>query len=364
MTTSDAPTTTTRTDNPGRDTFWDAVRGVCILGVVWTHTRTGIPYAGGPHAWNFDYWLVQRQLVNYPVAVFLFLAGYFVSPSKVTGGAGWLRSRVMRLGVPFLVWSVGYTLLIAGIDGAWDPRLLVRDVALGASVRHLYFIVVLLQLTVLTPLLLRALETRWRWLLWAVTPAYLVWLYARTLTDGAPPAFANTWLFGWFAFYLAGLWVRRYGAPRIGVGAAVGAVLVTVAASTVESYGLIAAGVDIGFAASQLTVGSVLSSFAVIGLLLALRQRRAERSEDVPDDGRWFGLDRLGRDSYGIYYVHMLWIVLAWQVLELPLADGELPFLPGLQVVEVVVVVGLSVLAIAVVRRVIGRRAAGRFLGF
>ncbi|WP_158277221.1 acyltransferase family protein [Serinibacter arcticus] len=362
MTTPTAPATQ-RPAPSGRDTYWDAVRGLCILGVIWTHTTTGIPYLDGPHAWNLDYWLAQRQLVNFPVAVFLFLAAYFVSPSKVADGAAWLRSRAVRLGVPFLLWSTAYTLLIATISGAWNPRLLVRDVVLGASVPHLYFIVVLLQLVLLTPLLLRALETRWRWALWAVTPIYLVWLYVRTLADGTPPSFSNTWLFGWFAFYLAGLWVRRHGAPSIRVPVAVGAVAVTVTAGVAESFLLVRSGGDIGFAAGQLTVGSVLGAFAVIALLLALHQRR-ERTGAAHDGERWFGLDGLGRDSYGIYYVHLLWFVLAWRVLEVPFDDGQVPVLPALQLVELAVVLALSLLAIAATRRLIGRRAATRFLGF
>lgn len=366
--TTTRPSTTPRPASSWRDTYWDAVRGLCILAVVWTHTRVGIPYNGGPYAWNFDYWLIQRQLINFAVAVFIFLAGYFVTASKVTGRAvPWLRSRAVRLGVPFLVWSVGYTLLMAWISGSWALGPFVRDVVLGASAKHLYFIVVLLQLVALTPLLLRLLETRWRWLPWAVTPAYLVALYAQTLSDGAPRPFANTWFAAWFVFYWAGLWVRRYGTPAfLGVRAAVVATAAAVVASAVEAYVLLGAGVDAGFAAGQLTVTSTLTSLAVIALLLALHERRQSRASvtTLGDGDRWFGLDRLGRDSYGIFYVHLLWFVLAWQVLGLPPADGEFAVLPLLQVGELVVAVALSLVVIAVVRRVIGRRAAARLLGF
>ena len=370
MTTTRPPTTPrpAPAGTSGRDTYWDAVRGLCILAVVWTHTRVGIPYDDGPYSWNFDYWLIQRQLINFAVAVFLFLAGYFVTASKVAGRAGpWLRTRAVRLGIPFLLWSVGYTLLTAWIDGSWALGPFVRDVLLGASAKHLYFIVVLLQLVALTPLLLRLLETRWRWLPWAVTPAYLVVLYAQTLPDGAPPPFANTWFFGWFVFYWAGLWVRRSGTPAfLGVRTAGVATAVAVLASIGEAYLLVGAGVDAGFAASQLTVTSTLTSLAVIGLLLALHERRRSRASlaSIGDGDRRLGLTRLGRDSYGIFYVHLLWFVLAWQVLGLPPADGEFAVLPLLQVGELVVAVGLSVAVIAVVRRVIGRDAAARLFGF
>ena len=61
-----------------RDQFWQAVRGVCIICVVLIHCKNGLGYqSSAEQGYFFDYWLVMRQLINFPVAVFLFLAGYF-----------------------------------------------------------------------------------------------------------------------------------------------------------------------------------------------------------------------------------------------------------------------------------------------
>lgn len=53
------------------------VRGVCILAVVMIHCPQG--------AFGVDeaIWLVIRQFINFPVALFIFMAGYFVAPMSV-----------------------------------------------------------------------------------------------------------------------------------------------------------------------------------------------------------------------------------------------------------------------------------------
>lgn len=63
-----------------RDPYWQYVRGVCIICVVLIHCKNGIEYGGNDiSAWNFNYWLILRQLINFPVAIFIFLSGYFTN---------------------------------------------------------------------------------------------------------------------------------------------------------------------------------------------------------------------------------------------------------------------------------------------
>lgn len=60
-----------------RDPYWQYVRGMCIICVILIHCKNGIEYRGSDiGAWNFDYWLILRQLINFPVAIFIFLSGY------------------------------------------------------------------------------------------------------------------------------------------------------------------------------------------------------------------------------------------------------------------------------------------------
>ena len=63
-----------------KDAYWQYIRGICIICVILIHCKTGIEYKNDIlGSWNFDYWIVMRQLINFPVAIFIFLAGYFTN---------------------------------------------------------------------------------------------------------------------------------------------------------------------------------------------------------------------------------------------------------------------------------------------
>ena len=62
-----------------RDDFWQFIRGLCIAAVVLIHCPNGIGYS--PVC--FYSWFSLRQIINFPVATFVFMAGYFVSRQKV-----------------------------------------------------------------------------------------------------------------------------------------------------------------------------------------------------------------------------------------------------------------------------------------
>ena len=65
--------------------YWQMVRGICILAVVMIHCPQGT--AG----LDQTVWFGIRQIINFPVALFIFVAGYFVNPSKVD--KNWLKIR-------------------------------------------------------------------------------------------------------------------------------------------------------------------------------------------------------------------------------------------------------------------------------
>ena len=65
--------------------YWQIVRGICILAVVMIHCPQGTADL------DQTVWLGIRQIVNFPVALFIFMAGYFVNPSKFD--KNWLKIR-------------------------------------------------------------------------------------------------------------------------------------------------------------------------------------------------------------------------------------------------------------------------------
>ena len=65
--------------------FWQSIRGICILAVIMIHCPQG------ENGLNQNTWLGIRQIINFPVALFIFMAGYFVNPLKVD--KNWLKIR-------------------------------------------------------------------------------------------------------------------------------------------------------------------------------------------------------------------------------------------------------------------------------
>ena len=59
--------------------YWQSIRGICILSVVLIHSLGGFDYSVG-YGTEF---VILRQIINFAVATFVFMAGYFVPAEKI-----------------------------------------------------------------------------------------------------------------------------------------------------------------------------------------------------------------------------------------------------------------------------------------
>lgn len=55
--------------------YWQSISGVCILAVVLIHLLGEFDYSTG---YNSEF-IILRQIINFAVATFVFMAGYFVN---------------------------------------------------------------------------------------------------------------------------------------------------------------------------------------------------------------------------------------------------------------------------------------------
>lgn len=127
------------------------LRGLAIIAVVLTHT---LPTPGFSH-------VLFRPFINFAVGLFLFLSGCLTPlerfyPTKADSNHGksmasnifaFYRKRLGRVIPPYLLWSLVYT-VYHGRYADFLPRLLT-----GRCCGIYYFIIVYVQLTLLTPLL-------------------------------------------------------------------------------------------------------------------------------------------------------------------------------------------------------------------
>lgn len=66
-------------EKTNKSQYWQMIRGICILAVIMIHCPNAIGLSTG----EFSVWMVLRQLINFPVALFVFMAGYFVNTDKI-----------------------------------------------------------------------------------------------------------------------------------------------------------------------------------------------------------------------------------------------------------------------------------------
>ncbi len=218
----------------------------------------------------------------------------------------------------------------------------------GGGSAQLYYLVVYLQLTLLTPWLFRLLDRpAARAALYAVTPAVLCVRYALSMAGVSAPiqAFCGSWL----AFYLLGLeWRDRIGpwlhSRGIGVCHALAALGVCLALQEAEGFAWYAAG-SYDLATTQLKATSLFSSVCACALVaLAGATARSRLASFGP-------LVRLGDLSFGVYLCHMAVLMVCREALE---AVGFAGFLPSLLLWAAVL--AASAALVAVCRRVLPKR--------
>lgn len=98
------------------------LRGIAIIGVLCIHTLPG------------GNWQVYvRPLVNYAVALFLFLSGLLTRVDYDDWGE-FMRKRVTRVLIPYIIWTILYTLPEQSF------KLYLYNLLLGQATPFLYFI--------------------------------------------------------------------------------------------------------------------------------------------------------------------------------------------------------------------------------
>ncbi len=155
-----------------KDLYIQAVRGLAIAAVVLIHC---LPQEAAS--------VTLRPFLNFAVAAFVFLSGYLTPREKAADADTFLRRRLGKIAAPYVVWTILY--LVA--RGAFAPLTVLTAFVVGGSAQ-LYYLVVYLQLVLLTPLLFRLLgQPVVRAALYAVTPLTLCVRYALSVVGISLP---------------------------------------------------------------------------------------------------------------------------------------------------------------------------------
>ena len=286
-----------------RSGHWDWWKGVAILAVIAIHAVGTTTTSDGPFANEFA--VVFRQIVNFAVALFLCIAGYFAAKSWRGDAIGYWRSRGWRILPAYLVWT---TVAVAVMKPGHfaSPRALIDDYGFGLGIGIGYYVIVLLQYVALVPLLARLRSTAQHISVMVVTMtigltiSYVLQIaFAETRWSNFP---FNAILFiVWAPFFQLGFWAgRNPGAIKSrSDGLWLWLAALTVLAAVAEGFYWDSRG--IGLAQSQIKASSFLVSIFVALHVIATRE--TQRSGPVAA-----GIECIGRSSYMIYLSHMLFL--------------------------------------------------------
>lgn len=247
--------------------------------------------------------------------------------------------------LPYLIWSIVF-IVIGIVRNGLDIKHIVYYLLAGKAAAPFYYIVVLLQLLVITPWLVKHRKI-WMYL---ITPIYLALIYVYNIITGKMPLFYETIFFAWFFFYLLGLDCRAGKFNKVIQKVRSWWIIIALALSIGEAFLLLAFGCSTGFACSQIRF-SPFAYATVIALWWLKKERITERNL----------LSRIGDYSYGIFFVHMIFMMVVTKVLSIIGLDSIWILYWGLSFCIVSI---MSIITVGIGRRIIRNKSLLRAIGF
>ncbi|SDW10554.1 acyltransferase family protein [Paenibacillus sp. CF384] len=154
--------------NKVRINYLDVYRAIAILAVLMIHITSSVVTNLPMSSSLFPLYVAINSAAHYAVPAFLFLSAlvlFYNYDGQI--GIRWgnfYGKRILGIIVPYVIWSFLYYLLMneisrRSIKESW-PKFF-EGLLFGSNYAHLYYIVVLLQLFLLFPLLLRLIRIPW-----------------------------------------------------------------------------------------------------------------------------------------------------------------------------------------------------------
>jgi len=202
----------------------------------WTHRYLPVASPNYDQLGSLSYLLMRfvEQLVIFTIPAFLFVSGFFIAfaTGKTHSNIGWgtIRARIKKMLIPYLIWSMALFGLMFIQGNRFTPLQYLRMLLTGQTNPAFYYVPLLIQYYLLSPLIVPLAKKYWKPLLFftgiiqlAVQTSY----YPALLGLDAPnlqmlPTLIPKWFFParifWFALgVVAGfhiktlkIWLDRY----------------------------------------------------------------------------------------------------------------------------------------------------------
>lgn len=346
-----------------RDNSFDVWRGIAIIFVVAIHaSNTGKEFLSGPSQWNYFATLGLRQIYNFAVPLFFFMAGFFADKEIETVATRWktyIGKKLTRILVPYILWSI---VIILALQRNFDLLALAKKLLLGQAQGPYYFLIALSFLYILTPVIsrfgIKQSTTSCILIINAVAVSIIYFLRVR-LGESFTWQMSALPCTSWILFYYLGLQIRKCENQPLfthfrSIPSAVGLAICCLVLSWIESYFLIShpSGPYL-WAGSQIKFSSFLYSIAIINLFTVLRKKEWKYPSF---------LVFLGQASFGIYLIHELFRGrISYRLSNI---ENLYAIQPLFQFIVVVATIVCCLIVIEIARRLLGKSNATKYLGF
>lgn len=169
------------------------IRASCIISVILIHTVDGIQA------------LITRPILNFCVAMFIFLSGY-LTKMEIPNLKDFYFKRISKVAIPYVIWTVIYSLLF------WEgfKKFLINLLSAHAGIQF-YYIFVYIQLVLLTPLVIKLLKSKYNWIGFIITPLFIIiarYIFPFAGFEIVEP-FKKTIFLNWFTYYYLGMAIKN-----------------------------------------------------------------------------------------------------------------------------------------------------------
>lgn len=266
-----------------------------------------------------EYFLLRffEQIAVFSIAAFLFVSGYFISiaTGKQQKTIAWsiVFARIRTLIIPYLFWSIVVMFLQIILEGrSVSPTRMIFDLLTGGTNEVLYFVPLLIQFYLLAPLFVWAARRNWKLFLGIAALIQLIYIlmpYVLYLNLDVPGAASvmraiPKWLFitriFWFSFGIVvgfhlEIFKKFFHRWRY-VILATALVCIPLGMLEWEMFYRLSGQAWLD---QRDTLIDTMYNLAVITAMITFADFQLPFSK---------GFERLGRESYGIYLTHFLFI--------------------------------------------------------
>lgn len=329
-----------------RDPYFDQLRGLAILAVISIHT-TSIIVTYTEKNINFYFLFYFRQFLNFAVAMFLFISGYFLSKTNLTSKKKYLRfvkKQIPKILIPYIF----YTTLIILIGLLLHKNYSLNDIIIkyltGNALGPYYYIILLLQYYLLLPILQKNNNKKGIIIALSINSIFFITLYAhRIQTNNNIPLFYYAGIFpSWIIFFQSGLYIGKFGIKKIKKTISYSIIFLLLLLCFYEARIWLTQTNNISYAISQIRFSSFLFSLAIIYHFITYRIVL----------NKW--LLKLGEYSYGLFLIHMI---------IMPIINKLLTFIPTISAVQplyqlicITLTITISYLIINISKRIFSKR--------